>query len=65
MTKNESMTDRVIRAVVGVVILYIAYAMLTGVVALIGYIIGIILLFTAVTGYCHLYKIMGISTDKK
>ncbi len=64
MTKNESTMDRVIRTVIAVVILYVAYTMLSGFVALIGYIIGIVLLFTAVTGYCHLYKIMGKSTLK-
>jgi len=64
MPKNESLMDRVIRAVVGAVIFYIAYAMLVGVAALVCYIAGIILLITATTGYCHLYKIMGISTLK-
>ena len=56
--------DRAIRAIVGVVILYVAYAILTGLVAFLGYIVGIVLLFTAITGYCPLYKILGISTLK-
>ncbi len=64
MIKNESTMDRAIRAIVGVVILYVAYAILTGLVAFLGYIVGIVLLFTAITGYCPLYKILGISTLK-
>jgi hypothetical protein len=64
MQPNEGLLDRLIRAVAGVIVLYIAYSYLTETLALAGYVIGIILLTTAVTGYCHLYKILGISTKK-
>jgi len=65
MNKNESTLDRVIRAVVSIIILYAAYTMLTGIVALIVYIIGVLLMISAITGYCHLYKIIGKSTLKQ
>lgn len=64
MQKNESTLDRAIRAVLGIIIIYAAYAALGGIVAFIGYVIGILLLISAITGYCHLYKIMGKGTLK-
>ena len=65
MQKNESAMDRWVRAILGIIILYLAYASFSGFLALLGYIVGIILIFTAITGYCHLYKIFGISTINK
>lgn len=64
MPQNESTIDRIIRAILGIIIFYAAYTLLTGVLLLVGYAIGLALIFTAVTGYCHLYKIMGMSTKK-
>lgn len=65
MSKNESALDRAIRMVGGIVIFYLAHSIFSGIWSLAGYVVGIILVFTAVTGYCHLYKSMGISTKKQ
>ena len=56
--KNEGVADRIVRAVVGIVILALGlqYQSWWG-------LIGLVPLFTAVTGYCHLYKIMGWKTN--
>lgn len=65
MKKNESTIDRVIRAILGIIILYYAYVSLAGAWAIVGYVVGIILLFTAATGFCYLYKVIGINTKNK
>ncbi|HPN96271.1 MAG TPA: DUF2892 domain-containing protein [Candidatus Moranbacteria bacterium] len=64
MPTNESGLDRTIRALLGMIIVYLAYASFTGIWQVAAYVIGIILLFTAVTGFCMLYKLLGISTKK-
>jgi hypothetical protein len=64
MKKNESMTDRWIRAIIGVVILYVSYAMLSGALAIVGYFVGAVLIVTALSGCCYLYKVLGFSTKK-
>jgi|WetSurMetagenome_2_1015567.scaffolds.fasta_scaffold279666_2 hypothetical protein len=64
MQKNEGTIDRLIRAIVGIIVLYFAYSSLSGIIGVIGYIVGIALLVTAAIGYCHLYKILGINTKK-
>ncbi|NTW29025.1 MAG: DUF2892 domain-containing protein [Coriobacteriia bacterium] len=60
MKVNESTTDRVIRAIVGVLAIAIGYLVFLGTtLAIILYVIGAILIFTAVTGFCLLYKLFG------
>jgi len=59
---NEGSMDRWIRAIIGVVILTVAYYSLSGKIQIISYVIGAILVFTAITGFCGLYKLLGIST---
>ncbi len=62
---NESMTDRVIRVVVGIVMLAIYFMFPT----LLGswnwlWLIGIIPLVTGAIGWCAIYQIFGMSTNK-
>lgn len=68
MTANVGTTDRVIRAVLGLVLLvlpfvnvwsgfenvYLTYSSV---------IVGIILLATAIAGTCPLYSVLGLSTN--
>jgi len=65
MTKNESKTDRIIRAVVGLILLYIAYFVTTDGLSTLLYFLAVITIITAITGFCALYKVFGISTVKK
>ncbi|MFC1623410.1 DUF2892 domain-containing protein [Patescibacteria group bacterium] len=60
--KNESKSDRLLRVVLGAVFIMLAYTQLEGGLMIIGYIIGIILLVTAATGFCAIYKLLGINT---
>jgi hypothetical protein len=64
MKKNEGTMDRIVRAVLAIVILYFAFSTLTGFLALLGYVIGIVLLLTAITGFCYLYQVVNINTNK-
>ncbi|MFZ2976115.1 MAG: DUF2892 domain-containing protein [Candidatus Moraniibacteriota bacterium] len=64
MQKNEGTIDRVIRGIIGVIILYLSYSKFSGTVAVIGYVIGVIAIFTALSGFCCLYTLLGINTDK-
>jgi hypothetical protein len=65
MVKNIGSTDRIIRIVVGLVLL--AYAIPLGLPSTgwnwVGW-IGIIPLFTALVGNCPAYSILGMSTCK-
>jgi hypothetical protein len=65
MTKNEGIKDRIIRGIAGVLIILSAYLWLSGIWAIVLYIVGLALIITATLGYCHLYKIMGWDTTKK
>jgi len=62
-TQNESMLDRVIRFVLGAVLLYAWYTVLvTGVLATVVLVLGIILVLTGLIGWCPLYSLFGMST---
>jgi len=65
MSRNESNLDRMIRLAVAVVAVIGAVAVgassVLGVVMFIG---AGILLVTAAVGFCPLYRLLGISTDK-
>lgn len=58
--KNEGMIDRVLRAIVGIVLISLVFI---GPKSLWGW-VGLIPLITAVVGFCPAYKILGISTCK-
>jgi uncharacterized membrane protein len=59
--KNEGTTDRVIRIIGGGVALVAAY-MSAGVLQLVLTVAGAVLIGTGVTGFCGLYRLLGIST---
>lgn len=64
---NEGKIDRIIRAVLGFAVIFLALSFLVTqpVISGILIIIGIVLLVTALAGFCPLYKILGINTGKK
>lgn len=65
MTQNESELDRIIRAVVGVILLLVGYSIEMGVWQVVLYVLGGVAVITSLTGFCMLYKILGISTISK
>ena len=62
MVKNVGTLDRVIRVIVGILALGGAFFVSGTVFKVILAIVGIVMLFTAITGFCGLYRIFGIST---
>ena len=60
MQRNMSSTDRVIRVVVGIVLLSLVFI---GPQTAWGY-LGLIPLATALVGYCPLYRLLHISTRR-
>lgn len=62
--KNEGIVDRMVRIPVSILFFLIAFFWLTGVSKIIFYVLAAILLFTAITGFCALYKVLNINTNK-
>lgn len=63
MKKNEGKLDRIIRVVLGIV-LVIALFFVDGALKIILGVIGAVLLITGVLGFCGIYKLLGINTNK-
>ena len=63
MTVNESTADRVIRFVLALVLFYFAFQSASPWNWILG-IGAVVLLFTAITGFCALYKVLGISATR-
>jgi len=62
---NEGPKDRRSRGILGIAILLVACLVLTGWLQIVVSIFGIGLIFTAITGFCALYRVFKISTHKK
>jgi len=68
MQKNEGTADRIIRIILGIVLigLGVYFQSSWGMVAMVVLIvIGLIALITGIIGYCGLYSLLKISTLKK
>lgn len=66
MKRNMGIIDRSIRTVLAVVvaILYVT-GTISGMAAIILGVIAVIFLVTSAVGFCPLYTVLGVSTDKK
>jgi uncharacterized membrane protein len=64
MIKNENSVDRIIRVVIGLILLVAGYYT-SGVLSIVLYILGAVALVTGATGFCGLYKLFNLSTIKK
>lgn len=66
MERNEGTADRIIRAVLAIIFLVVGLGPLRAlegaILGIVVAVVGLILAFTAVTGFCLLYKLLGIST---
>lgn len=66
MKGNESGSDRVIRIILGIILIILGWFVLSNnTLGVILDIIGIILIITGITGFCLLYTLFGMSTRKK
>ena len=65
MKPNEGPTDRMVRLILGVVLIIIGWSVLgNSTLGIILDIIGLILVITGITGFCLVYKVFGMSTLK-
>ena len=66
MQKNLGTIDRIIRLVIALALLYVAfvYYQTSFVLAVIAFVLALILAVDVVLGFCFVYKIFGISTRK-
>ncbi len=65
MTVNEAGWDRVVRVILGVVLLALYFmGSVSGTAGLVALIVGLIALITGLVGFCPLYKVVGFSTKK-
>ncbi len=65
MKKNESTLDRLIRSGFGLVLIVLfALQIVNGPLAIIGLVLGIILVVTGAVGFCPLYTLLKIRTNK-
>jgi hypothetical protein len=63
MKPNEGTTDRLIRLILGVVLIIIGWPILkNNTLGIILDTIGVIFFITGITGFCAIYKIFGINT---
>jgi len=65
MKHNMGTVDRILRAVVGIILGYLIFTgKVEGVLAVVLGIFGVMLLVTSAIGYCPPYTLLGISTCK-
>lgn len=62
---NEGLLDRIIRAVLSLVLLVVGIFITSGTLQIVLIVLGVIIGLTAITGFCLLYVPFGISTIKK
>ncbi len=63
MTKNEGTWDRIIRVILGLILFYVGYAMVSAPWNYVAYVLGLILVVTGAIGYCLLYSLFKIDTS--
>lgn len=62
--QNESDIDKKIRLFVGIIALLAGMFVFTGTIQIVALVVGILGIFTGLTGFCLIYKIFGIKTKK-
>jgi len=62
MVKNVGTVDKIVRLIVGILALVGVFLVSGTVLKVILGIVAILMFFTAITGYCALYQVLGIST---
>lgn len=66
--KNVGSTDKIIRILVGVVLLALAFVSLGGFATaggVIATVVGVVLIATAVINFCPAYRLLGLRTNKE
>lgn len=65
MKVNEAGWDRILRVVIGLVLLYLGWGgVVTGSLGLVLKVLGFVPLITGLIGWCPLYSLLKVSTKK-
>jgi hypothetical protein len=65
MKLNMGSVDRVIRVVAAILLIVLGLTgVLSGTLAIVGYVLGAVLLLTSAVGFCPLYALFNIRTSK-
>ncbi len=65
MKRNLSNTDRILRVVIAALFAYLYFGgIVTGTLGIVLVVLGTVLLFTSVVGFCPLYALFKFSTYK-
>ena len=65
MKKNESGLDRILRVILGAGLVVLSvFQVLSGTLGIVSLILGAVLLITGVIGFCPLYALLKIRTNK-
>jgi uncharacterized membrane protein HdeD (DUF308 family) len=65
LPKNVGKTDRLIRIIVGIILIGAGIFWLTGAWTYVAVILGLLAIITGIINYCWLYQLLGFSTVKK
>ena len=61
---NEAGWDRVVRIILGIVMLYLGWAVFAGGLGLVFMVLGLVFFLTGLVGWCPLYALFKFSTHK-
>jgi hypothetical protein len=62
--QNENQSDRIVRFIFGIILAILGYTIFNGVAQIVVYVLAFIAIFTSITGFCLLYRLFGINTNK-
>jgi hypothetical protein len=63
MKANEASWDRIVRVILGIVLLYLGLGgVASGVLGVVLDLLGVVMLVTGIVGFCPLYRVLGINT---
>jgi hypothetical protein len=62
LNQNLGTVDRVLRVLIGISFIYIGIFLLFGLIQIIFVLFGVGFLINAITGFCGIYYLLGIST---
>jgi len=65
MKSNMGNADRVLKVIVGIVLVVVGFAVLNGTVGIVVGVIGLIPLATGLIGWCPLYTVFNLKTKKQ
>ena len=63
MKTNEGTLDRVLRVILGIVLLVVGFGAMDGTAGVIVGLVGLIPLVTGLVGFCPIYRLLGICTN--